>query len=372
MVGSQVNSRDYENKYQRLVDSSINLIFELAIKYRDDKPYVIIDYISPACEAIFEYTPDEMQGIEINQMRDNEADILKNNDWLQRIISGEILFGYEDSFITKTGKKIVLLVNNSPKYDNQNNIIGTYGTAIDITDRKRAQLELEEANKRLYIAQKMEAVGRLASGVAHDFNNLLTVIKGNSEMLLLDANNPQYIHDIIHATKEGSKLVKHLLSFSKIKELKPEKIDLNKSIKSMSALLRNSIAGIDIKYDLSVDLNPVFVDPAEIGRVLMNLIINSQDAMPEGGEIMITTKNSDSHVFLSVQDNGPGMDEETKKRLFEPFYTTKGDKGTGIGLAIVYSVISQSNGEIQVDSEVGKGTTFNIKFPTYNLSDKAA
>ncbi len=266
---------------------------------------------------------------------------------------------------------------------------------IDITERKRLEEQLRQA-------QKMEAVGRLAGGIAHDFNNLLTSIYGFAELIRLqlrpDDPLQELLDKILGSGRRATDLVRQLLAFSRRQIIQPKVLDLNRVIADMDKMLQRLI-GEDIQMQtiLAPDLWSVKVDPVQIEQVIVNLTVNARDAMPNGGRLVIETANvvldqtiasyqdfapyedlfpsvevpaerpetgSGEYVLLSVRDTGTGMSEEVKTRLFEPFFTTKEvGQGSGLGLSTVYGVIKQSQGKIQVDSQEGQGTSFNIYLP---------
>jgi two-component system, cell cycle sensor histidine kinase and response regulator CckA len=231
----------------------------------------------------------------------------------------------------------------------------------------------------------MEAVGTLAGGVAHDFNNLLQIVLGYSEVLLLRKKEGESdyanLQQIYQAGKRGSDLVKSLLTFSRKVETNYVPLDLNQEITSVRNLLSRTIPKtIRIDLHLSGNLESIMADPSQIGQILMNLGVNARDAMPDGGMLSIQTANVKldeeycsehletkprGYVLLTVLDTGQGMDQKTLSHIFEPFYTTKETgKGTGLGLATVYGIVSQHGGHITCNSEPGLGTTFKIYFPT--------
>jgi nitrogen-specific signal transduction histidine kinase/CheY-like chemotaxis protein len=247
------------------------------------------------------------------------------------------------------------------------------------------ELDARDRNEdELVHARKMEAVGRLASGLAHDFANLLTLISGYSEILLgrlgpADPSRPE-LDEIRKAANRGSSLTSQLLTFCRRNAVEPQVLDLNAFVLDMQNMLRRMIGEhIDLVTVLSPELDSVKADPGQIGQVVMNLAINARDAMPRGGKIVIRTTNLDlglehervrlglqpgAYVILQVIDTGHGMDAETLARVFEPFFTTKAEgKGTGLGLATVYGIVKQSQGDVSVESEPGKGTTFTIYLP---------
>ncbi|MGD9818139.1 MAG: response regulator [Desulfomonilaceae bacterium] len=240
-------------------------------------------------------------------------------------------------------------------------------------------------------AQKMEAIGTLAGGIAHDFNNLLQVIIGYSDFLLERKKDVGEDHSdlkkIYDAGQRGTDLVKGLLAFSRQEKAKMVAVDLNDEAIKIERLLYHTIPkNIVIELHLGQFLKPINADPSQIGQILMNLAINSKDAMPEGGKLVIETENVDlddeycsrnigvtpgSYVLLSVSDTGTGMDGETLSHIFEPFFTTKSvGKGTGLGLATAYGIVKQHNGYILCYSEPGHGTTFKIYFPAISGEKK--
>jgi PAS domain S-box-containing protein len=248
----------------------------------------------------------------------------------------------------------------------------------DVTERK----QMEE---QLLVAQKMEAVGRLAGGVAHDFNNLLTVINAYTGLVIekLRESDPIRVDlsEVLNAGQRAAKLTGQLLAFSRRQVLRPEVLDINKTLRDIEDMLRRLIGeDIELSLQLAKRLGHVEVDRGGIEQIVMNLAVNARDAMPKGGRLVIMTANEklDSqrivqdmpalspgrYVHLSVCDTGCGMDEETRARVFEPFFTTKQkDKGTGLGMSTVYGIVKQSNGHIVVHSEPKRGTTFDIFFP---------
>jgi len=251
------------------------------------------------------------------------------------------------------------------------------GAAVDITERKTME-------DRLRHAVKMEAVGRLAGGIAHDFNNLLTIISGYSQ-LQLDSTTPsdemhQHAEQIKEAADRAADLTRQLLAFSRQQVMQPQIVHLNVKITGFAKMMPRLIGdNVRLETHLAADLHTVKVDPGQIDQVLLNMVVNARDAMPDGGRILIETANvefdrtyAETHpyiapgpfVMLSVNDTGVGIDPATKAHIFEPFFTTKAQgKGTGLGLSTVYGIVKQSGGSIEVYSEPGSGTTFMMYFP---------
>jgi two-component system, cell cycle sensor histidine kinase and response regulator CckA len=249
--------------------------------------------------------------------------------------------------------------------------------ANDITEKRRLEQQLRQS-------QKMDAIGRLAGGVAHDFNNVLNVIMGYSEIIARrlpagDALRPK-VAEILKAVDRASGLTHQLLAFSRKQILQPRLMDLNVVVADMDNMLRRLIGeNIDVRTRLAESLSATLADPGQIEQVIMNLAVNARDAMPDGGTLVIETRDVEldelytrahpgalagRYTVLSVGDTGCGMDTETQSRVFEPFFTTKEEgKGTGLGLATVYGIVEQSGGRIEVDSVLGHGTTFKIYFP---------
>jgi signal transduction histidine kinase len=252
-------------------------------------------------------------------------------------------------------------------------------------ERKQAERALRASEAQLRQSRKMEGIGQLAGGIAHDFNNLLTVINSYSDMLLGEVgfDNPflrNGLDQIKEAGHRAASLTRQLLAFSRQQVLEPKILDLNESVSNMAKLLRRLIS-----EDIALVLCPhpalgrVKVDPGQVEQIIMNLAVNARDAMPGGGQLTIETVNVEldgvdghqhpsvepgSYVMLGMSDTGCGMDADTQTHIFEPFFTTKGlGKGTGLGLATVYGIVKQSGGKIDVDSALGKGTTFKIYFP---------
>jgi len=255
-----------------------------------------------------------------------------------------------------------------------------------ITERKRAEEQRRKLEAQLYRAKKMEGIGTLAGGVAHDFNNLLTTILGYAELALmqLGQGDPLYEHiiQIKNAGQKGASLTRQLLAFSRKEARRPELLDLNQAVAELEKILRRLIReDIELVINPEAGLGPVYMDPSQMDQIIMNLVVNARDAMPEGGTLTIETANVEldrayfrehgieesepgSYVMLAVTDTGIGMDEETQSKIFDPFFTTKPrGTGTGLGLATVYGIVKQNRGYIWAYSEPGQGTSMKVYLP---------
>jgi len=251
------------------------------------------------------------------------------------------------------------------------------GIIVDITERKQLETQLQQA-------RRMEAIGRLAGGIAHDFNNLLTIIKGYTELAL---NRPRIspelqadVERIEDASERASTLVRQLLAFSRRQVLQPKLLDLNSIVLGLDKLLRRLMDdAIQMSTVPGKNIGTIKADPGQMEQVIMNLVVNARDAMPNGGRLTVETANVDldaayasdhatvkpgSYVMLAVSDTGTGMSPETVTHIFEPFYTTKeSGRGTGLGLSTVYGIVKQSGGYVWVYSEIGRGSSFKVYLP---------
>jgi PAS domain S-box-containing protein len=253
----------------------------------------------------------------------------------------------------------------------------------DVTQRRRTEEALRESEKRLIVAEKMEAIGLLAAGVAHDFNNLVTVMLGYSEQILASAGDDAQLRHgagaIRDAARRAADLTGQLLAFSRMQPRKTELLDVSSVVRSMTDLLNGLLAPkVQLTTMLDSGQDHVRADRSQVEQILVNLVTNARDAMPHGGQVMIQTETAElwdgvmpiaempigRYVLLTVRDTGQGMDKATAARIFEPFFTTKErGRGTGLGLACVYGVVKQSGGYITVDSAPDHGTSFTIYLP---------
>jgi len=263
-------------------------------------------------------------------------------------------------------------------------MVWTLAFVFDHSQPEKTQVQVIPTESEKLQSQKMEAIGRLAGGVAHDFNNLLAVISGYSD-LLLDNLDPSHhnrtkLEHIKQAANSAAALTRQLLMFSRQQIIQPVALDINQIVSNTGKMLRRLIKeNIEFEVILEPDLDLVSADPGQIEQVILNLVVNARDALPKGGKLTIQTRNiqmesdlgqagastlPDRFVLLEVTDTGIGMDQETQAHIFEPFFTTKAvGKGTGLGLATVYGIVKQNNGRTEVQSTLGRGSSFKIYLP---------
>ena len=292
---------------------------------------------------------------------------------------------YENTVLTKDGKERDIAWQSTILKDDEGNIFGILASGEDITDLKQAEKEKQRLEAQLQQSQKMETIGLLAGGIAHDFNNLLTTIIGNAYFALDQASEGTSLYneidEIRKAGRQAAALTRQLLAFSRKQLIKPQILNLNDILMTTEKMLRRTIGeDIEFKTTFEPELWNVKMDPGQIEQIILNLIVNARDAMPDGGNLTVETANVElddmyfqnhgikngwgSYVMMAVTDTGIGMDEETQSRIFEPFFTTKERaQGTGLGLSTVYGIVKQNNGHIWAYSEPGKGTTLKVYFP---------
>jgi len=335
-----------------------------------------IQYVNPAFERITGYSREEAVGRNPRILRSGHHAPSFYREMWATIERGDVWTGH---FINwrKDGSLYEEDATISPVRDSSGDIVSFVAVKKDVT--RMVSLE-----KQVRMAQKMESVGTLAGGIAHDFNNVLTVILGFGEMLKLRiAGDPKAVSDldeILRGAERASVLTRELLTFARRQVVEPVNLDLNEVMSGLVKLIRKvTRADIEIKLVPAEESVMIRADRGQVEQVVMNLCLNARDAMPEGGQLAIETAatsleegylkrypymKAGRYSVLSVSDTGIGMDEETRERIFEPFFTTKGpDKGTGLGLAVVYGIVKQHNGFIHVYSEPGKGSTFRVYFP---------
>ena len=346
-------------------------------------------YVSKAYLEQYKLKDKNILGKRLYEVFPNLSDKIK--EVRQLALEGIITSAENDSFEWDDGTIEWGNWECRPWYKSDGTIGGIIVYTEFITEKFLAEQEKEKIQKQLAQSQKMESIGRLASGVAHDFNNMLSVINGYCELVLFDLNNDhehfQYFSEIKKAVDKSSGIAKQLLIFAKKQIINPKIINLNQEISKTTSMLGRLIGeNIKLRWNHSPETLNINIDPAQLDQILANLCVNSRDAIKDTGEIIIETSeiNLDEsfceahigavpglYVCLSVTDNGCGMDKDTLSKIFEPFFTTKAeDKGTGLGLATVYGIVSQNSGYISVSSAVGVGSCFKIYFPIRETSIK--
>ena len=378
-----------EKKLRNIVEHSNEIFYIHDTKHR-------FTYVSPQSLSILGYSPDEMlmewtKLITENPMNEAGVEITE-----RALRTGKKQRPYLIEVFRKGGSRVLLEIDESPLKDDKGKVIGMIGAARDVTEMKHAQEEKTKLQIQLLHSQKLEAVGQLAGGIAHDFNNILTAIITYGHFLKMKINDDHlrnYADHILALSEKAATLTSGLLAFSRKQIINLRPVDLNEIIRNVEEILFR-IIGEDIVLQSALygeDLSPFFegkrsgegiyvmADPGQIEQVIMNFATNARDAMPQGGVLSIETRiveldnafiksrgygKTGRYALLSVRDTGTGIDENTRERIFEPFFTTKEmGKGTGLGLAMVYGIIKQHEGFIDVSSKPGKGTTFEIYLP---------
>jgi len=363
--------RSKEEYFRSLIETSTDMIVVLDAEGR-------FRYVSPSSERLIGYSPAELLGtVAFDLVHPDDADWLKGRVYAA-VIANRTIDDRPVVFRLRHKNGTWRTIDSHGRNMIAHPAIrGVLINARDVTERR----QLEE---RLRQAQKMEAVGRLAGGIAHDFNNLLTAILGYSDLVAgreqLDDETRSEVREIRKAAERAAALTRQLLAFSRKQVLQPKVLDLNRLVTDTEALMRRLIGeNIDLRTSLAPDLPPIRADRSQIEQVVVNLVVNARDAMPDGGTLTIETRNAvfgrgdlehepelgpGSYVVLAVSDTGHGMSAEVQANIFDPFFTTKPPgQGTGLGLPTVLGIVKQSGGRIVFTSRVGAGTRFEVHLP---------
>jgi two-component system, cell cycle sensor histidine kinase and response regulator CckA len=368
--------RASEARYRALFEGVVHGIYRVSVDGQ------FFD-VNPALAAMLGYdSPDEVVKLNLANLH---ADQEERARMVQKWVAAEKIED-EVNWNRRSGEIIRVRLSGRTLTDQQGVVQGFEFIAEDVTERRALEAQLRQA-------QKIEAIGQLASGLAHEFNNFLGIILGYSELMSEEAGENErlrrQIAEIKAATQRAASLTRQLLAFGRKQLLEPKVLDLNSAIGETQKLLHRLVpANIDVVPVLSSTIGQVKVDPGQVQQILINLVVNARDAMPKGGKVVIETGNADlneaqasqhvgmrpgRYVMLSVSDTGGGMDDETSSHIFEPFFTTKKPgKGTGLGLSTVYGIVKQSGGYITVETAVGKGTTFRIYLPLVQATAEEA
>ncbi|MCE5265048.1 MAG: PAS domain S-box protein [Deltaproteobacteria bacterium] len=362
-----------EERFRTLSENSPDIIYTA-----DNNGF--ITYINPAANEILGYAAEEVIGRHYTEfLNPDDADALL--EAFERIKQGnKIIKHLEAKFRSKDGMMRLFDMSGAPKLNAAAEMMGVVGTMKDVTEQRKLEYELRHASK-------MNALGRLTGGIAHDFNNILQAISSYNQLLTINKAEAdpdwKYLYNINGLTKRATDLIKQLLIFSRRVDSKLAPVDINGEIKNYCELLVSTLPPtITVKLNLADDLNLINGDTTQLGQVIMNLVVNAKDAMSQTGEMTIQTRNIElssplergnvrvkagRYVHFRISDTGCGIERENLDRIFEPFFTTKAGKGTGIGLSVVYGVVKNHGGYIFCTSEPGRGTTFELYFPTLNI-----
>jgi PAS domain S-box-containing protein len=374
---SDEGSPESERSYRELFETSRDGIAHLNMAGR------FVD-CNPACLDFLGYpSVDSLRGLTFDNL--SPLEYLPLN---RQVVRQARERGYSDlvekEYIRRNGERAPARIRALLRRDAQGNPIGTWVVLQDLRERRQTEAVVSRLREQLFRSQKMEAVGRLAGAVAHDFNNNLTTIIGYTILIrkvgTQDAAIVDAAREIEKAAMGASALVRQLLAFSGRQELSPKVIDLNEIVMNLKRMLERLVGeDVSLLIDLDSEACPIKADPGQIEQVIINLAVNARDAMPQGGRLLLHTRNTaldetfarehagvqpGEYVLLAVSDTGSGMDEGVKAHIFEPFFTAKEKgNGTGLGLSTVHGIVKQNGGHLWVSSEMGKGTSFKIYFP---------
>ncbi len=367
-----------EERFRSLVNTIPDLIWLKDARGR---------YLS--CNAMFErfagYKESELIGKTDFDLFDKElAEFFRIHD-SQAVEAGKPTSNEEWIVFSDTQQKALLFTIKTPMYDPQGGIVGVLGIGRDITVLRQAEEDRLMLENQLHHAKKIESIGHLAGGVAHDFNNMLGVILGRAEIALLKLRRQQDItsdlEEICTASRRSADLTRQLLTFARKQVISPRVVDINETINQIQKMLQRLIGeSVSLVWEPAESVWPVRIDPTQADQILTNLCVNSRDAIAGSGTILLKTENlhvtenecrvpnfecsPGDYVRISVKDNGPGIDEEIREYIFEPFYTTKSvGSGTGLGLATVFGAVKQNGGFIRFYTGAGLGTEFQIYLP---------
>lgn len=389
--------RESEERFRGYVETSQDLIWESDAEG-------IITYLNPAWEKVTGYRASELLGKSYFDLL-AEEEVERERAQFAEHPEG-IVNGHPTTYITKTGSEILLIFNTIPLYDASKNIIGTLGSAYDVTDRVRAEEAQRESNQRLEETlaalrdtqeqmmhqERLAAVGQLSAGIAHDFNNILASIVLYTQMSLgtneLSATTRQRLEVIARETDRAAELVQQMLDFGRQAVLRREALNLQPLLEKTVALLERTLPE-NVRLDLVLELGETIIDadPARVQQAIVNLALNARDAMPDGGELHVALSRVEDGEFdcvdcgrvvggdwvqVTVRDTGRGIAPDVLPHIFEPFFTTRAPLGHGLGLAQVYGIVVQHGGHIEVETAVGLGTTFRLLWPATSVAQLEA
>jgi PAS domain S-box-containing protein len=360
---SEGELRKTAERFRMIADNAQDVIYRLRVG--DDAGY---DYISPMVDSMLGVPSEDFYAdpdLSLKYLHEDDVDKVADSRGAGEQ-SAPLLIRWHHP----DGRLLWLERRTTHFYDEHDEPVAIEGIIRDVTERVAQEEKRRSLEEQLRQSQKLEAIGQLAGGIAHDFNNLLLALRGYGDLALRrlergDTGVQDDIGEMLDATDRAAALTNQLLAFARRQQLNPEVIDLCDVVQDMDKLLRRLIGEqVELVSIHGEDLVLVEVDRSQLEQVIANLGVNARDAMPEGGRLEIEVGSDRAgHAVLSFTDTGCGMDEGTLGRVFEPFFTTKGDNGTGLGLATVHGIVSQSGGQISVESTQGDGTTFRVLFP---------
>lgn len=367
-----------KERFEQIAEVTREMIWELDSEGR-------YTYVSGIVRSVLGYEPEQLVGkkyfydfhpeIQKNEFRKSLFDAFSKKAVIRELLNPAV---------SSDGRIVWFSTSGVPVLDPSGKLLGYRGSSVDITERVRAEQEKKTLEEQLCQSQRMDSIGRLAGGVAHDFNNCLQVILGFTELILLDADKSSTVYsnllEVRRAAKQAADVTNQLLAFNRKQVMAPQILNLNDVTGQQQKMLKRLIGeNISLELNLDKEIPNIYADLGKIQQVILNLIVNARDAMPEGGTLTIRTSTvvfskedvaSGSNVregrfaCLSVSDTGTGMTKEVVSHVFEPFFTTKGiGGGAGLGLSVVHGIVEQHNGWIHVYSEPDKGTEFKIYFP---------
>ena len=377
---AEESRRKSEALYHDLVETSQDLIWQCD----NDGRYT---YLNPAWEEVFGYRVEEMLGKRFSDFQTAEMAERDRREFA-RLMQDQTVRGFETVHIGKAGNEIQLIFNAKFLTDAHGGVVGTRGTAYDITERKRAEKEKRGLEERLQRAEKMEALGQLAGGVAHDLNNVLGILSGYSELLLEESpagsRSRGFVDKILQSTEKGAAIIQDLLTLARRGVTASEVVNLNGIVSDflktpMFERMKDYNPRVTFRAECQQSLLNIKGSPVHLEKTLMNLVANAAESISGTGEVTIRTESryidmpvrgydevkEGDYAVLTVSDTGTGIPPENREKIFDPFYTTKamGRSGTGLGLAIVWGTVKDHQGYIDLQTEVGRGTTFTLFFP---------
>ncbi|AEV84273.1 histidine kinase [Actinoplanes sp. SE50] len=393
----RLDEADARERAARDVAEAQRAALATVVEHTDDAvvgltPEGIITAWNGGAERLFGYPAEEALGQPVAVLADATGGG-EQVDVLDRIRQGERGMAYETRRLRRDGTAVDVALTITPIHDQAGTVIGASAIARDITAAKEAAEHRRAMEERSNQAQRMESLGKLAGGVAHDFNNILAIIANYTEFVAADTSDRPGVQadltQVRRAVERATNLTRQLLTFTRAQAVQPEDVDLNMAVTEVQMMLERTIGEhIDLVAVPSTRPLMVHTDPGQLQQVLLNLAINARDAMPEGGTLVLEADAvtldgeevdmqpplpAGTYARLLVSDTGEGMSPETAKRIFEPFYTTKPQgRGTGLGLATVYGIVTEAGGSINVYSELNLGTTFRIYLPLVTAESAAA